>query len=108
MTIGDRIRDLRIKNGLSQIDLAEKIGSTKQAIYKYEKGIVTNIPSDKLQDIARALFTTPAFLMGWEETVDEKDRDDSPLDRELKQWLTKATDSEKEALLNLLKSINNK
>lgn len=105
MSIGDRIKALRIKNDLSQIDLAEKISSTKQAIYKYEKGIVTNIPSDKLQEIARALHTTPAYLMGWEEPSEPKE---STIDAELKQWLSNASDDEKEALLNLLKSINNK
>lgn len=107
MSIGDRIKALRIKNDLSQIDLAEKIGSTKQAIYKYEKGIVTNIPSDKLQEIARALHTTPAYLMGWEEEADHKETE-SPVDVALKNWLDSASEDEKMALLNLLKSINNK
>lgn len=67
MTIGDRIRLARIQKGISQDDLAKAINSTKQAIYKYEKGIVTNIPMDKLELIANLLNVTPAYLMGWEE-----------------------------------------
>lgn len=67
MTIGERIKELRISKGISQIDLAEKTGSSKQTIYKYENGIVTNIPSDKLESIANILGCTPAYLMGWNE-----------------------------------------
>lgn len=67
ITVGDRIKELRIKNGLSQIELADKIGSTKQAVYKYEKGIVTNIPFEKIQKLSRALLTTPTYLLGIEE-----------------------------------------
>lgn len=68
MTIGDRIKCLRMKLGMSQTDLAEKIGTTKQNIYKYENGIITNIPSDKIEALAMALFTSPAYLMGWSDS----------------------------------------
>ena len=67
MTIGERIRFLRKKEGLSQTDLAAKIGVIKQTLYKYETGIVTNIPSEKIEEIASVLGVTPAYLMGWEE-----------------------------------------
>ena len=33
---------------------------------KYENNIVTNIPSIKLQSIAKVLEVSPAYLMGWE------------------------------------------
>lgn len=65
MTVGDRIRKTRTDLGLSQTELAEKTNSSKQTIYKYETNIITNIPSDKIEKIARALDTTPAYLMGW-------------------------------------------
>lgn len=68
MTIGQRIKISREKASLSQIELAEKIGASKQNLYKYENDIITNIPSDKIEAIARALNTTPAYLMGWDDT----------------------------------------
>ena len=52
ITLGERIKIARIQKGLSQDDIAKAIGSTRQAIYKYEAGIVTNIPMDKLEMIA--------------------------------------------------------
>jgi transcriptional regulator with XRE-family HTH domain len=67
MTLGEKIRYLRIKNHLSQEALATALKTTKQAIYKYENGIVTNIPLDKIELISNILNTTPSYLMGWEE-----------------------------------------
>lgn len=67
MTIGEKIKLLREEAKLSQGELAEKANTTKQNIYKYEKGIITNIPSDRIELIANALSTTPAYLMGWNE-----------------------------------------
>ena len=45
-SFGNRIKELRIKNGLSQGDLAEKIGLTRQAISNYENNERT--PNDKI------------------------------------------------------------
>lgn len=67
MSIGKQIRHLREKRGLSQEALGKAIGSTKQTIYKYENGLITNIPMDKLETISNILGTTPAYLMGWTE-----------------------------------------
>ena len=55
MTIGERIREARTTKGLTQEQLAEQVHVTKQAVYKYETGIVTNIPLDKLESIAACL-----------------------------------------------------
>lgn len=70
MNVGDRIKLRRKEIGMSQTDLANEVGSSKQNIYKYENGIITNIPSDKIEAISAALCTTPAYLMGWDDTAD--------------------------------------
>lgn len=67
MTIGEKIKKARELNNIAQVDLATTIGISKQTLYKYENGIITNIPSDKIEAIAKALGTTPAYLMGWNE-----------------------------------------
>ena len=66
MKMGKKIKELREKKGMSQVELAEKVQTSKQTIYKYENDIITNIPSDKVEKIAKALETTPAALMGWD------------------------------------------
>lgn len=78
MSIGIRIKEARIKAGISQEALAKAIGSTKQAVYKYEAGIVTNIPMDKIEIMATVLSVTPAYLMGWNEN-DKKPADEGEL-----------------------------
>lgn len=71
MSIGKRIKNLRKKYNISQVDLALTIDVSKQTMYKYENDIITNIPSDKIELMAEALFTTPSYLMGW--TDDPRD-----------------------------------
>ena len=65
MSIGEKIRALREQKGLTLEDLGKLCGTTKQTIYKYETGVITNIPLDRLELIADALSTTAADLMGW-------------------------------------------
>lgn len=67
MTVGERIKSVRERQGISQTELADSIGTTKQTIYKYENNIISNVPSDKIELIAKYLKVTPAYLMGWEE-----------------------------------------
>lgn len=71
MTKGDRIRAAREAKGITQEELGRMCGTTKQTIFKYESGTVTNIPLDRLEKLAEILDTTPAFIMGWEETKKE-------------------------------------
>lgn len=65
MTMGQRIRRLREMHGMTQEYLGDRVGASKQTIYKYEQGIVTNIPLDTLYALAAALQTTPGYLTGW-------------------------------------------
>ena len=42
------------------------IGESKQTVYKYESDLVSNIPSDKVELIAKALRVQPEWIMGWD------------------------------------------
>ena len=79
MTIGKRIKNKREQIGITQVELARKIGCTKQTLYKYENDIVTNIPSDNIEKLATALYTTPAYLMGWDNEQPTKEIDYSSI-----------------------------
>ena len=67
MTRGERIRKTREDQGITQVELAERIGESKQTLYKYEAGIITNVPAEKIELIAHILDVSPAWLMGWQE-----------------------------------------
>lgn len=45
--------------------MGKRIGVSKQAIYKYETGITTNIPLDKIEELAKLYRVSPAEIMGW-------------------------------------------
>ena len=53
--------------GLTLEELAERVGTSKQTIHRYENGTISNIPPEKVEALANALQTTPAALMGWRE-----------------------------------------
>lgn len=75
MTRGNKIRKLREDNNMTQTELAERIRVSKQSLYKYENGIVTNIPSDKIEAIADVFDVSPAYIMGWEDEQSQCDND---------------------------------
>ena len=53
--IGLRIRNAREKLDMGQEELGLLCGVTKQTIFKYEKGIIKDIPLDRLRRIAKVL-----------------------------------------------------
>ena len=66
MTVGERIKQKRIDLGLSQDELAKKVGyRSRSSIQKIE--CARDLPLNKVDKMARALECSPSFLMGWEE-----------------------------------------
>lgn len=66
MSLGQNIRTFRERLGLSQEDLAKRLGyKDRSTIAKIESN-VNDITQSKIAAIAEALETTPAALMGWE------------------------------------------
>ena len=66
MTTGERIKCRRKELSMSAEQLAEKVSLSPATIYRYEKGDIEKVPADILKKIARALNSSPAYLMGWE------------------------------------------
>lgn len=65
------IKERRLKLGMTQTELAEKLGySDKSAIAKIESGKI-DIPQSKIVAFAKALHTSPSELMGWDEPKNE-------------------------------------
>lgn len=71
MTKGEKIKSARIALGMTMDELAKACNTTKQTIYKYESGTVSNIPSDRMETICEVLGITPSYLMGWEDALEE-------------------------------------
>ena len=67
--IANKLKALRKARRMTQDELATMLGTSKQTIHRYENGIITNIPPEKVEKLAEALETTPSELMGWEESA---------------------------------------
>lgn len=63
--LSNNLHKLRQQSGLTLEEVAEKIGTSKQTIHRYENGVISNVPADKVEALARVFGTTPAELMGW-------------------------------------------
>ncbi len=72
MTVGERIKKERERANIFQTELAQRIGVSKQTLYKYETNIITNIPSDIIERTANVLNCSPAYLMGWNDEEPSK------------------------------------
>lgn len=71
MTIGNRIREIRISCGYTQEELAHKVGyASRVSINKIE--LQRDVPISKLKKIADALNVSVPYLMGWETSSDEE------------------------------------
>lgn len=100
MTLGEKIKKLRVKNNMTQTDLAKKLKTTKQTIFKYEAGIIADPPLSRIQDLADALNVSTAYLMGWEET--KKPPELSPKRQAAIDLVEKLSDDQIDAILKLI------
>ena len=68
MSVGDNIRTIRKKIGMSAEILASKVDLSPSTIYRYESGDIEKVDSAMIPKIACALNTTPGEIMGWDES----------------------------------------
>ena len=65
--LSQKLYSLRKKHNLTLEQVAEVVGVGKSTVRKWETGMIANMRRDKIALIAKALHTTPAYLMGWAE-----------------------------------------
>ena len=67
MTMGERIRFYRNKQGLTMEQLGEMLGVRRAAVMKYEDGSVENIKRSTIKRMAEIFGVSPCYLMWGEE-----------------------------------------
>ncbi|MCT4686061.1 helix-turn-helix domain-containing protein [Vallitalea sp.] len=63
--LGENIKTKRLALDMTLETLANMVGTSRQTVQRYESGVISNIPKEKVEKLALALKTTPASLMGW-------------------------------------------
>ena len=74
MKVGERIRAWRTEKGYTTEALGKRLGISRQTVYRYESGMITNIPRDKIERMAELFGVSPmAFFGDGEEVLSLKD-----------------------------------
>lgn len=72
MDLAERLTLLRKENGISQLELAEKLGVSRQAVSRWETG--ASIPStEKLISLGKLYNVSMAYLIGEEDATEKND-----------------------------------
>jgi transcriptional regulator with XRE-family HTH domain len=67
MTLGDRVKHLREKQGMTQEELAQKLGKKSKSTVAHIETGNRDIPRSMVVELAKILNVSPCYLMGWEE-----------------------------------------
>lgn len=105
MKTGERIKARRKEIGISADVLAGKIGVSRSTIFRYENGAIEKIPMNHLAPIAKALNTSTAYLMGWEEIDNAPTSNRDERTELLMDLISGLSDSQKEMIIAQLKII---
>ena len=67
MEFKDLIKTRRLEIGKTLEEVSKEVGVSKATVQRWESGEIANMRRDKIAKLAKALETTPAYLMGWTE-----------------------------------------
>lgn len=68
--MAQKIKDLRLANDMTLEQVADIVGVGKSTVRKWETGMIANMRRDKIAALAKALHTTPEYLMGWSTEIE--------------------------------------
>lgn len=69
-SVGQNIKEQRLKNKLTLLEVANKLGIKEATMQRYESGEIKNIKHDTIVKLAKIFSCSPAYLMGWEDEGD--------------------------------------
>ena len=101
--INERIKQRRIENGLTLLQVANALGVKEATAQRYESGEIKNIKYETIEALSNILNCHPCYLMGWEEMPKcKKEVNVSPLALTVARKFDKASLKEKNMVLMTL------
>lgn len=80
MTTADRIKELRNKRGWSQEELAKRCGYNGKSSISRVEASGDNVSLNKVKLFADIFRVSPAYLMGWEDNLEDETNPDMIVD----------------------------
>lgn len=102
-SVGERIRQKRKECGLTQEDLAQRLGIKNSAVAKYENGRIENIKRCTILKMSEIFSCSPAYLLGLDDSESPNLRLNS-LEKKVLFAFRAADPVEKEMVLRILKT----
>ena len=65
-TINERIKELRLKNNLTLLEVADALGVKEATAQRYESGAIRNISHETICKLSELFHCSPSYLMGWD------------------------------------------
>jgi transcriptional regulator with XRE-family HTH domain len=75
MNVGERIKQRREELHMTQEELAKKVGYTSRSSIAKVESNANGMVQSKLVIFANALQTTPSYLLGWDDCIEQEDAD---------------------------------
>ena len=69
MKLYERIKERRLKLGMTLLDVANALGVKEATVQRYESGEIKNPKHQTVLELAKIFRCSPAYLMGWEDEV---------------------------------------
>ncbi len=67
MTLGEQIKYYRKRSGYSMEELGARLGVSRQTVFRYESGVIENVPREKMKKMAQLFGVSEAKLLGFED-----------------------------------------
>lgn len=84
----ERIRERRKEQGMTLLQLAEKMGVKEATVQRWESGNIKTIKYETVEMLAEVLHCSPSYLMGWDIEKDPANMNDGEVLGEVTQRLS--------------------
>ncbi|MEQ8602548.1 MAG: helix-turn-helix transcriptional regulator [Marivibrio sp.] len=106
VAVGNRVRELRIRSGMTQQTLAEKVGVSFQQVQKYEKG-ANRMGASRLIQVASILNVPVSALF---QDIDNDGAAVEPLDRDAakvaRDWRAINDDKTRQVMRDVIRALS--
>ena len=65
------IKQLRLANHFTLLEIAERLGVSEGTVQRYESGFIKVIPYEHIETLAELYGVDPGYIMGWEYKKDD-------------------------------------